>query len=202
MNFGKKTAAILIIVSAVLLVPGYSFAQDSLEVSGQAKEDTIQQEAAEQPKESVKQGTMEESGSNQPVEKVTKPVAKILIARQESDFKHAVALQTKKLLKEQNLAVECIDIKTLKKKVSKKYDAIVIINEVRAWHLNMHTRQFFDKLEQSERKKIIMVSTAKGIDWKTKEKDIDAVTVASEMNTVNEIAETVFKKIALLVKLD
>ena len=47
-----------------------------------------------------------------------------------------------------------------------------------------------------------MVSTAKGIDWKAKEKDIDAVTVASEMNTVKEVAKNIYIKLLLLLGLE
>lgn len=208
----KKSLTSKIFLSVIMLVIGYAISQDSLETTEQREapkplevtgqtEDTGPVEVAEQPDDLVKPDTAQKSEDNQPADEVAEPKAKILIARQESDFKHAVTLQTKKLLKEQNLDVECVDIKTLKKKAIKDYDAIIIINAVRAWHLNIHSRQFYDKLEQLEREKIIMVTTAK-TDWEAKEKDIDAMTVASEMNTVDELAETIFKKIILLLKLD
>ncbi len=208
----KKNFMVRIVLSLVLLIVGYAFSQDSLEttelrkapkppeVTGQTK-DTGLVEVAEQPEDSLKPDTAQKAEDDKSAEGDTEPMGRVLIARQESDFKHAVALQTKKLLKEQNLDVECVDIKTLKKKASKEYDAIIIINEVRAWHLNIHSRQFYDKLEQREREKIIMVTTAK-TDWEAKEKDIDAITVASEMSTVDELAETIFKKVILLLKPD
>lgn len=126
---------------------------------------------------------------------------RILIAIHESEFKNAVAKKVTFLLEELTIHVELIGIKYLKKKESENYDAIVIINEVRAWHLNFHTRKFFNKLDEQERKKVIMISSAI-TDWETKEKDIDAMTVASEMNNVNTLAKKIFKKIIILLKLD
>jgi len=208
----KKSLMLRIVLSIVILIVGYAISQDSLETTEQREapkppevteqtEDTGQVEVAKQPDDSVKPDTAQKPEDNQPADEAAEPKPKILIARQESDFKHAVTLQIKKLLKEQNLDVECIDIKTLKRKVSKEYDAIIIINEVRAWHLNVHSRQFYDKLEQQEREKIIMVTTAK-TDWESKEEDIDAMTVASEMNMVDDIAEKIFIKILLLLHLE
>ncbi len=208
----KKSLMLRIVLSIVILIVGYAISQDSLETTEQREapkplevteqtEDTGQVEVAEQPDDSVRPDTAQKPEDNQPADEGAEPKLKILIARQESDFKHAVTLQTKKLLKEQNLDVECVDIKTLKKKAAKDYDAIIIINAVRAWHLNIHSRQFYDKLEQPEREKIIMVTTAK-TDWESKEKDIDAITVASEINTVDKLAKTIFKKVILLLKLD
>lgn len=135
-------------------------------------------------------------------QEIIEPKAKILIARHESEFKNAVAEKTKQILEKQNIQVELIGIRLLKEKDSKNYDAIIIINEVRAWHLNFHTRKFFDKIEQTERKKVIMISTAIGIDWETKEEDIDAVTVASEMENVDTLIEDIFKKIIIFLGLD
>lgn len=208
----KKSLMLKMFLSLIMLVIAYSHSRDTLEttelreapkplkVTEQAK-DTGQVEVAEQAEDSLKPDTTQKPEDDQSTEEVAESKGRVLIARHESEFKHAVTLQTKRLLKEQDLDVECIDIKTLKKKASKEYDAIIIINEVRAWHLNIHSRQFYDKLEQPEREKIIMISTAK-TDWESKEKDIDAMTVASEMNMVDKLAKTIFKKVILLLKLD
>ena len=174
-----------VVLSALMLIYGIrfiSFSQDSLAVTVQTPDTQDSLAVATQTADTVQK------------EK------KILIARQESEFKHALTLQIKKLLKEHPYHVECIDLKSLKKKESKQYDAIIIINEVRAWHLNIHNRQFFDNLDPDERKKILMVSTAK-TDWKTKKKDIDAVTVASEMNQVEPLADKTVTKIQALLSL-
>ncbi len=126
---------------------------------------------------------------------------KILLAWRDSDFKTAVAEKAQQLLEELNVQIETVDIRVLKKMDTGNYDAIIIINRVRAWHLNFHTRKFFKKIEQAEREKVIMITTAL-TSWKTKEKDIDAITVASEENSVNYVAKMIFKKIILLLALD
>ena len=126
---------------------------------------------------------------------------KLLIAKKESEFKNAVVEKVKQEIEKANITVELIDIKLLKKQSVDKYDAVVIINEVRAWHLNRHTRSFLRKLDSTQREKVIMTSTA-ATDWKTKEKGIDAVTVASETNNINSIAKEIIKKVLILLGLE
>ncbi len=126
---------------------------------------------------------------------------KLLIAKRESEFKNAVAEKVKLEIEKANVTVELINIKLLKKKSIDDFDAVVIINEVRAWHLNRHTKSFLGKLDSTQREKVIMVSTA-ATDWKTKEKDIDAVTVASETSNVNSVAKDIVKKILILLHLE
>lgn len=126
---------------------------------------------------------------------------KLLVAKRESEFKNAVAEKVKLEIEKANVTVELIDIKPLKKKNIDDFDAVIIINEVRAWHLNSHTRRFLKKLDSTQREKVIMVSTA-ATDWKTKEKDIDAVTVASEMSNVNSVAKDIVKKVLIFLHLE
>lgn len=187
-----------VVLSALMLIYGirfFSFSQDSLAVTAQTADTQDSLAVTTQTAD-----TQDSLAVTTQTPDTVKQEKKILIARQESEFKHALMLQIKKRLKEHPYHVECIDLKSLKKKESKQYDAIVIINEVRAWHLNMHNRQFLDKLDPGERKKILMVSTAK-TDWKIKKKDIDAVTVASEMNKVEPLADKIVTKIQALLSL-
>ena len=126
---------------------------------------------------------------------------KLLIAKRESEFKNAVAEKVKLEIEKANVTVELIGIKLLKKKNVDDFDAVIIINEVRAWHLNRHTKNFLRKLDTTQIEKVIMVSTA-ATDWKIKEKDIDAVTVASEMSNVNSVAKDIVKKVLIFLHLE
>lgn len=126
---------------------------------------------------------------------------KVLIAKRESEFKNTVAEKVKREIEKANVSVNLIDIKHLKKQKIEKLDAVIIINEVRAWHLNIHTKSFLRKLNTDQRKKVIMVTTA-ATDWKTKQKDIDAVTVATEMNTVDSVVKDIVKKVLILLHLE
>ena len=126
---------------------------------------------------------------------------KLLIAKRESEFKNAVAEKVKREIEKANVTVELIGINLLKKKSIDDFDAVIIINEVRAWHLNRHTKSFLRKLNDTQREKVIMVSTA-ATDWKTKRKGIDAVTVASEMSNVNSVAKDIVKKVLIFLHLE
>lgn len=126
---------------------------------------------------------------------------KLLIAKRESEFKNAVAEKVKREIEKANVTVELIGINLLKKKSIDDFDVVIIINEVRAWHLNRHTKSFLRKLNDTQREKVIMVSTA-ATDWKTKRKGIDAVTVASEMSNVNSVAKDIVKKVLIFLHLE
>lgn len=132
-------------------------------------------------------------------QEVTEKTGKVLVAKRESEFKDAVAEKIKLLTEQKNINTEIVDIKILKKKNTEHYDAVVIFNEFRAWHLNIHTRRFFRKIKPSERKKVIMISTAIMTDLKTNEENLDAVTIASQMNNVDSLAENIMKKILSLL---
>jgi len=123
----------------------------------------------------------------------------ILIARQESEFKIAVAEKVKELYAGTDIIVVVVDIKLVKKQTIGLFNAVVIINEVRAWHLNIHTKSFLRMLNTEQKKKVIMISTAMGTNWKTRQKDVDAVTVASESSGVGELAGQIKAKIDALV---
>ncbi len=145
--------------------------------------------------------SLDSTGTANTAEEIGAPRGCVLIARRGSWYKTTVAKKVKKLLERQTVQVEIVDIKILKKKDTKKYDAIVVLNRVRAWHLNFHTRRFFRKVDQAEKKKIIMVTTAL-TSWKTRKKDIDAVTVASEETNINEVVRMIHTKIVALLELD
>ena len=132
---------------------------------------------------------------------VSEKEIKLLIAKRESEFKCAVAEKVKQEIEKANVTVELVNIKQLKKKSIDEFDAVVILNEVRAWHLNRHTKSFLRKLDDSQREKVIMVSTA-ATDWKTKQKNIDAVTVASEVSNVKPVAKDIVKKILIFLHLE
>ena len=132
---------------------------------------------------------------------VSEKELKLLIANRESEFKNAVAKKVKQEIEKAEVTVELINIKLIKKKSIDEFDAVIIINEVRAWHLNRHTKSFLRKLNDSQREKVIMVSTA-ATDWKAKQKDIDAVTVASEVGNVNSVAKDIVKKVLTFLHLE
>ena len=134
-------------------------------------------------------------------QEVAEKKIRLLIAKKESEFKDAVAEKVKLEIEKANVAVELIKLKTLKKKNIDDFDAVVIINEVRAWHLNRHTKSFLRKLDSTQREKVIMASTAL-TDWETKEEDVDAVTVASEMSNVDSLVKDIVKKVLIFLHLE
>jgi len=125
----------------------------------------------------------------------------VLIATEESQFKKAVVSKVTEALEKHSCSVKVTDLEKLSDESIQNYQAIVIINTCRVSQLNKHVRKFLKKVNEDEKKKIILLTTAKREAWKPKEAEVDAITSASKMNKVDSIAETIIKKICILLEL-
>ena len=119
----------------------------------------------------------------------------ILIATEQSEFKDAVVAHVTQTLKQGGRAVKVVDLKELAQEAADRYDGIVILNTIWAWHLRGKVSHFLKPLTDEQRRKVVLVSTADGEDWKTKEKGVHAVTSASKMTKVDEVAGFVVREL-------
>ncbi len=124
------------------------------------------------------------------------------IASQESAFKEVVCEKVISQIPKNTVSVSRVSLRELVKNSPQSYQAIVILNEIRAWRLNRLVRKFLRECDSLQREKIILVSTAAGIDWQTKETGIDAMTVASEMGTVDRLTKEIVKKLVILLGIE
>lgn len=125
---------------------------------------------------------------------------KILIASQKSKFKEAVVEKVRASLYTMDCFVNSIDLKHLRDESTEDYDAIVILNTIWARRLNGKVRKFFKNINENERYKVILISTAKGEDWKTKEEGLFAITSASKINEVEAIANLIIARITTIIE--
>lgn len=125
---------------------------------------------------------------------------KTLIATRDSEFKNAVVSKTSDLLSKEVAYLKIIDIKRLQDESTFDYDAVVIIDACMAWSLSGSVKSFLAGIE--ERQKIILLATANVGKWNPELYQIDSITSASEMCSVDEIAVTIVEKLRRLFQVD
>jgi len=109
----------------------------------------------------------------------------ILIASQNSKFKNALVEEIAQDLKSGGYILKIINLNKIPKEAQADYTVIIIINSCWAGHQTRITEKFLNHLSKEERQKVIVITTAKGIDWKNKITGIDAITSASKMNNID-----------------
>jgi hypothetical protein len=119
----------------------------------------------------------------------------VLIATEKSEFKDGVVDRVTQALKQKGHPSKVVDHKQLAQESVDRYDGIVILNTIWAWHLRGKVAHFLKPLTDDQRRKVVLVSTADGEDWKTKEKGVHAVTSASKMVKVDEVAAFVIREL-------
>jgi hypothetical protein len=112
-----------------------------------------------------------------------------------------VAQKVKALLEGRGIQVTMVDMEQLEKHSLERYHAVVIINEVRAWHLSPEARNYVRNLSPEQRRKVVLVSTAKGSAKFTKGMGVDALTAASEMDQVSSVAADIVEKVAAIISI-
>ena len=126
--------------------------------------------------------------------------ARIFIAKQSSDFKDALLDTITSNLDENSVSYEVADISALKKFNEEEYEAIVIIQYVKAGRINGNVRRYLDKTEHMG--KIVLVTTSGSGDPKTDAWDVDTISTASEMSDVDKIARTILLRLESLLKME
>ena len=120
------------------------------------------------------------------------PLKHVLIATETSHFKEAVVAEMAKMLCQDKwlLLVKRIDLNRLAAEPIQNYQAIVLINSCRAWRPNSAVRDFLKKLSDADKKKLVILTTAKSGECDLKDGDIDAISAASKRTGMSAVSQT------------
>jgi hypothetical protein len=125
---------------------------------------------------------------------------KVLIAARSSEFKDAVISRIKEAFKDEVVYMKFIGIDHLKKENGDDYSAVVVINTCMGWNMDRHVKSFVKR--QKDQSNVVVLTTSGDGDWmpKMEDYDFDAISSASEMHKVDEIADKIIAKVRLLVQ--
>jgi len=123
----------------------------------------------------------------------------VLIVSRSSEFKDAVVRKIGESFKEQPVYLKFIGLNELEQQDVSKYSAIVIVNTCIGWGIDRKTKAFLDKTENQDN--IIILTTSGDGGWMPQMKDytFDAVSSASELVKVDEIADKIIGKLNTLL---
>lgn len=119
----------------------------------------------------------------------------MLMASRNSEFKKALVKELINGLVSVGLSQRTIGVSDLKKINSTEYDAVVVISSCIAWGLERDVQVFMER--QKNKSNIILVTTSGDGGWlpSTIEQDIDAISSASTLTTVDAVARDVMAQI-------
>lgn len=119
----------------------------------------------------------------------------VLVASRSSEFKKALVEKLTGAIVSEGLAEKTVGVGDLKGIVTAEYGAVVVISTCRAWGLERDVQTFLDR--QKTHANIILVTTSGGGDWLPDKggRDIDAISSASRLTSVEGIARDVLGKI-------
>lgn len=125
---------------------------------------------------------------------------KILIASRNSEFKNAILQKIKDSFQNQDIYIKIIGINDLKAEDPNKYSATVIINTAMGWIIDKKVESFLKKYGKLS--SIIVVTTSAGGDIlpDLEGRNIDAISTASVIDKMDQIADLIIKKLITCLK--
>jgi len=125
------------------------------------------------------------------------PLKHVLIATETSHFKEAVVAEVAEKLCEgkRPLLVKRIDLNRLAAESIQDYQVIVLINSCRAWRPNSAVRDFLKKLSDTDKKKLLVLTTANSGECDLKVGGIDAISAASKRTGIAAVSQTVVDRV-------
>jgi len=124
---------------------------------------------------------------------------RILIASQKSEFKEDIVSKVVKGFEEGHIYIEIIDLRNLSNILTEDYQAIVILNDYKFFQINRHARKFLKNVNDYERKKIVLLTTAGSPDLMKKSSEIDAISSASVIEDTDTISDKIIKKVNVIL---
>lgn len=122
---------------------------------------------------------------------------RILIAYQQSKFKHALVADIRTALQKKQYYIKIIDVKALRNESVQNYHAVVIINKCMAGRPDPRVEDYI--LEVPQKDKIILLTTGYMDAWKPESPEVDAMTSASKLAESNRIAQIITGKVTYLI---
>jgi hypothetical protein len=120
---------------------------------------------------------------------------KLLIATQKSEFKEAIVSKVVKGFEENNIFIEVIDLANLSDKLIEDYKAIVILNDYKFFQINRNTKKFLKNVNDYERRKIVLLTTAGSPKLMIKSSEVDAISSASKISNTDTISDKIIQKV-------
>lgn len=119
----------------------------------------------------------------------------ILIATPRSEFKDTLTDSLTNQLKALGLVVKVVGLSQVLKENSSSYQAIILINSCWAWRPSGIVRKFWRDANEALKNKTIIITTAARPSWRLKYAALDAITAASQVDSVPKTVERVIAKI-------
>ncbi len=121
------------------------------------------------------------------------PLKQVLIATETSHFKEAIVAEVAEKLCQgrQPLLVKRIDLNRLAAEPIQNYQAIVIVNSCRAWRPSSTVRDFLKKLDDTDKMKFVVLTTANSGECDLKISGVDAISAASKRTGIAAVSQTV-----------
>ena len=120
---------------------------------------------------------------------------KLLIATQKSEFKEAIVSKVVKAFEGNNIFIEVIDVINLPNTQTNDYEAIVILSEYKFFQINQNVEKFLKSIDDSEKKKIVLLTTGGSPHLIEEGSEIDAISSASKMANTGTISNSIIQKV-------
>ena len=118
---------------------------------------------------------------------------KVLIASQGSEFKDKLLNDLVQQLKSDKMYMSIIDVTSLEKENVTDWSAVVIIHTTQAHHMPKSVRTYLERF--SSLSKVVLVATSGGGDEMVTEFDVDAISTASRLESVDKIYKRTISKV-------
>lgn len=124
-------------------------------------------------------------------------IKQVLIATETSRFKEAVVTQVAETLTlgKMPLLVKRINLQTLAAEPIQNYQAIVLVNSCRAWQPNRTVRDYLKNLDDADKKKLVVLTTANSGKCSLGVGGIDAISAASKRAGISAVSQAVVDKV-------
>jgi len=124
---------------------------------------------------------------------------RLLIAMQKSEFKDAVVNNVVAGLEKERIFIEIIDVSNLLTQKADDYNAILVVNNYRYFRINRDVSDFFKRAEQPVKEKIVLLTTAGNPGRVDEGLGVDAISSASEMESVQDVSDSIVQKVNALL---
>jgi hypothetical protein len=124
---------------------------------------------------------------------------RLLIATQKSEFKEAIVSKVVKSFEGNNIFIEVTDLADLSNKLIEDYKAIIILNDYKFFQINRNTKKFLKNVNDYERRKIVLLTTAGSPKLMIKSSEVDAISSASITGNTDTISDEIIQKVNTLL---
>ena len=124
---------------------------------------------------------------------------RLLIATQTSEFKDGVVSNVTQEFEKAGLFIEITDLENLENRSCRDYQAIIIMNEYKAFRNDSRVTRFMEGVDAGDTKKIVLLTTAGAPGMIPEKWDVDAISAASEMAEVDSVSRLIIRKVHMIL---